>query len=109
MVANNSFPLRHLHRMHLILPGDLPDRLNAHQGFQSNLGLEGTTVPSPFSFAHSSAVLSSPAEPEKSNLAHCPNLGVHFWTSTSAPLSHGSDGSGPGQYIIGTFVANSLG
>jgi hypothetical protein len=27
--------------------------------------------------------------------------------NTSAPLSFGSDGSGPGQYIIGTFVANS--
>jgi len=30
-------------------------------------------------------------------------------TNTSAPLSFGSDGSGPGQYIIGTFVANSSG
>jgi len=30
-------------------------------------------------------------------------------SSTSAPLSFGSDGSGPGQYIIGTFVANSSG
>lgn len=30
-------------------------------------------------------------------------------TNTSAPLSYGSDGSGPGQYIIGTFVANSSG
>ena len=29
--------------------------------------------------------------------------------STSAPLSYGSDGSGPGQYIIGTFAANSSG
>jgi hypothetical protein len=29
--------------------------------------------------------------------------------NTSAPLSFGSDGSGPGQYIIGTFVANSSG
>jgi hypothetical protein len=28
-------------------------------------------------------------------------------TNTSAPLSFGSDGTGPGQYIIGTFVANS--
>lgn len=27
--------------------------------------------------------------------------------NTSAPLSFGSDGSGPGQYIVGTFVANS--
>ncbi|GEM_PF-5579513 len=30
-------------------------------------------------------------------------------TNTSAPLSFGSDGSGPGQYIIGTFVADSTG
>jgi hypothetical protein len=30
-------------------------------------------------------------------------------TNTSASLSFGSDGSGPGQYIIGTFVANSSG
>src|SRR5258706_1544852 len=29
--------------------------------------------------------------------------------STSAPLSFGSDGTGPGQYIIGTFVADSSG
>src|SRR5258706_13164654 len=28
---------------------------------------------------------------------------------TSAPLSYGSDGTGPGQYIIGTFVADSSG
>ena len=30
-------------------------------------------------------------------------------TNTSASLSYGSDGSGPGQYVIGTFVANSSG
>ncbi len=30
-------------------------------------------------------------------------------TNTSAPLSYGSDGNGPGQYIIGTFVADSSG
>jgi hypothetical protein len=30
-------------------------------------------------------------------------------TNTSAPLNFGSDGSGPGHYIIGTFVANSAG
>jgi hypothetical protein len=30
-------------------------------------------------------------------------------TSTSAPILYGSDGSGPGQYIVGTFVANSSG
>jgi Tfp pilus assembly protein PilX len=30
-------------------------------------------------------------------------------TNTSAPLSFGSDGSGPGQFIIGTFVAGSSG
>jgi hypothetical protein len=29
--------------------------------------------------------------------------------NTSAPLSFGSDGSGPGQYIIGTFVAGTNG
>jgi hypothetical protein len=30
-------------------------------------------------------------------------------TSTSAALSYGSDGSGPGQYIIGTLVADNTG
>ena len=30
-------------------------------------------------------------------------------TSTSGSVLYGSDGSGPGQYIIGTLVANSLG
>ena len=30
-------------------------------------------------------------------------------SSPSAPLSYGSDGSGPGQYIVGTFVADSSG
>src|SRR5919109_5401649 len=79
MVANDPFPLRHLHRMHLIFPGNLPDRFDAHQCFQSNFGFEGTRVPLPFSsFAHSSAVLSHPAEPKKSNLSYCPNFGVHF-------------------------------
>ncbi len=29
--------------------------------------------------------------------------------NTSAPISYGSDGSGPGQYIIGTFVADGTG
>jgi len=29
--------------------------------------------------------------------------------STSAPLSFGSDGTGPGQYVIGTFVADNSG
>src|SRR5437899_1829877 len=79
MIANHSLPLRHLHRMHLIFSGNLPDRFDAHQRFQSNFGLEGTRVPLALSsFAHGSAVLSSPAEPEKSNLDHCPNFGVHF-------------------------------
>src|SRR5216117_2512064 len=79
MIANDSLPLRHLHRMHLIFSGNLPDRFDAHQRFQSNFGLEGTRVPLALSsFAHGSAVLSSPAEPEKSNLDHCPNFGVHF-------------------------------
>src|SRR5258708_34268113 len=66
--------------MHLIFSGNLPDRLDAHQRFQSNLGFEGTRVPLALSsFAHGSAVLSSPAEPEKSNLGYCPKFGVHFW------------------------------
>jgi len=79
MIANDSFPLRHLHRMHLIFSGNLPDRFDAHQRFQSNLGFEGTCVPLALSsFAHGSAVLSSPAEPEKSNLGYCPKFGVHF-------------------------------
>src|SRR5881409_3272937 len=79
MIANDSLPLRHLHRMHLIFSGNLPDRFDAHQRFQSNFGLEGTCVPLALSsFAHCTAVLSSPAEPEKSNLDHCPNFGVHF-------------------------------
>ena len=47
-------------------------------------------MPFPFSFAHSSAVLSCPAEPEKSNLATGPNFGVHFsvarYLYVSAPL-----------------------
>lgn len=30
-------------------------------------------------------------------------------TNTSAPIKYGSDGSGPGQFIIGTFVADSTG
>jgi hypothetical protein len=30
-------------------------------------------------------------------------------TNTSAPLNFGSDGTGPGQYIVGTFVANNSG
>src|ERR1039457_1629448 len=78
MVPNHTLPLRHLDRMHLVFPCNLSNRLDAHQGFQSHLGLEGAHIPFPFSFAHSSAVLSCPAEPEKSNLATGPNYGVHF-------------------------------
>src|ERR1017187_410745 len=78
MVPNHALPLRHLDRMHLVVPRNLSNRLDAHQGFQSHLGLEGACIPFPFSFAHSSAVLSCPAEPEKSNLATGPNYGVHF-------------------------------
>src|ERR1017187_8001301 len=83
MVANDSFPLRHLHRMHLIFPGNLPDRFDAHQSFQSDFGFKGTRVSFPFSFTHSPAVLSPPAEPEKSNLSYCPNFGVHFSLQSS--------------------------
>jgi microcystin-dependent protein len=64
--------------MHLIFPGNLPDRFDAHQSFQSDFGFKGTRVSFPFSFTHSPAVLSPPAEPEKSNLSYCPNSGVHF-------------------------------
>src|SRR5258707_14148271 len=65
--------------MHLVLSGNLPDRLDAHQGFQSDFGLKGTRVSFAFSsFAHGSAVLSRSAEPEKSNLGYCPKFGVHF-------------------------------
>jgi len=78
MVANDSLPLRRLRRMHLIFSGNLPDRLEAHQGLLSHLGLAGTRVPFAFSFAQGSAVLSAPAKPEKSNLAYCPIFGVHF-------------------------------
>src|SRR5262249_43949895 len=35
--------------------------------------------------------------------------GITGGTNASASLSFGSDGSGPGQYIIGTFVADSSG
>src|SRR5664279_708777 len=83
MVPNHALPLRHLDRMHLVVPRNLSNRLDAHQGFQSHLGLEGACIPLPFSFAHSSAVLSCPAEPEKSNLATGPNYGVHFSFGTN--------------------------
>src|SRR5204863_3787632 len=73
--------------MHLIFSGNLPDRFDAHQRFQSNLGFEGTRVPLALSsFAHGSAVLSSPAEPEKSNLGYCPKFGVHFYPSISVSV-----------------------
>src|SRR5664279_4733944 len=78
MVPNHALPLRHLDRMHLVVPRNLSNRFDAHQGFQSHLRLEGTCIPFPFCFAHSSTVLSCPAEPEKSNLATGPNFGVHF-------------------------------
>src|SRR5208283_4316554 len=84
MVPNNALPLRHLDRMHLVFPCDLSNRFDAHQGFQPDLGLEGTCIPLPFCFAHSSAVLSCPAEPEKPNLAAGPNFGVHFYCKPSA-------------------------
>src|SRR5208283_1146699 len=78
MITNDSLPLCYLHRVYLIFSGNLPDRFDAHQSFQANLCFEGTRVPFAFSFAHGSAVFSCPAEPEKSNLAHCPKSGVHF-------------------------------
>src|ERR1035437_3213147 len=85
MVPNHTLPLRHLDRMHLVVPRNLSNRLDAHQGFQSHLGLEGAAIPFPFSFAQSSAVLSCPAEPEKSNLTIGPNFGVHFSLGQDVP------------------------
>src|ERR1035437_9111870 len=78
MLANHALPLCHLDRMHLVVSCNLSNRLDPHQGFQSYFGLEGACIPFPFSFTHSSAVFSCPAEPEKSNLASGPNFGVHF-------------------------------
>ena len=77
-VANDSFPLRHLHGVNFVLPGNLPDCFHAHQSFQTDFRFEGTAVSFTFSFTHSSAVFSYSAEPEKSNLATGPNFGVHF-------------------------------
>src|ERR1035437_3663491 len=86
MLANHALPLCHLDRMHLVVSCNLSNRLDPHQGFQSYFGLEGACIPFPFSFTHSSAVFSCPAEPEKSNLASGPNFGVHFsstrWNGT---------------------------
>src|ERR1035437_8576939 len=79
MLANHALPLCHLDRMHLVVSCNLSNRLDPHQGFQSYFGLEGACIPFPFSFTHSSAVFSCPAEPEKSNLASGPNFGVHFY------------------------------
>src|SRR5260370_2253749 len=81
MITNDSLPLRHLDRVYLIFSGNLPDRFDAHQSFESNFGFQGTRVPFAFSFAHGPALFSCPAEPEKSNLAHCPKFGVHFWVT----------------------------
>src|ERR1035437_8999387 len=78
MLANHALPLCHLDRMHLVVSCNLSNRLDPHEGFQSYFGLEGACIPFPFSFTHSSAVFSCPAEPEKSNLASGPNFGVHF-------------------------------
>jgi hypothetical protein len=61
--------------MPLVFPGNFADRFQTDQGFQSNFGLEGTTVPFAFSSAHTSAVVPFPAEPEKSDLTHCPEFG----------------------------------
>jgi hypothetical protein len=43
------------------------------------------------------------------NIGQARSEAVTGGTNTSAPLTYGSDGSGPGQYIIGTFVANASG
>jgi hypothetical protein len=64
--------------MHLVLPGNLSNRFDTHQGFQTDFGLEGARVPLAFGFAHSSIAFACPVEPEKSNLAPGPNFGVHY-------------------------------
>jgi len=43
------------------------------------------------------------------NIGQSRSEGITGGTNASASLSFGSDGSGPGQYIIGTFVADSSG
>ena len=65
--------------MHLVFPRDRSNRFDHHKGFQSQLGIENTCIPFPFDLANSAAVLSGPAEPEKSNLATGPNFGIHFF------------------------------
>src|ERR1035437_2416450 len=87
MLANHALPLCHLDRMHLVVSCNLSNRLDPHQGFQSYFGLEGACIPFPFSFTHSSAVFSCPAEPEKSNLASGPNFGVHFFLKVIGSLA----------------------
>jgi len=45
VIPNRRPPLRYLRRMHRILSRQLRDRLKPNQGFESNFGLEGRTMP----------------------------------------------------------------
>ncbi len=84
----------------------LPPARSKEQSFQSDFAFEGTSVSLPFSFTHSSAVLSCSAEPEKSNLATGPNYGVHFYPQEAkrplapldVPILDGTDDVG----LVGT-------
>ena len=46
---------------------------------------------------------------DRRNIGESRSETVTGGTNTSAALSFGSDGTGPGQYIIGTFIADSSG
>ena len=50
VIPNRCPPLRHLRRMHGMLSRQLRDRLKPNQGFESNFGLEGRTMPFAFCF-----------------------------------------------------------
>lgn len=109
-VPDHSLPLRHLHRMHLILTGNLAHRFNPHQRFQSHLGLEGSCMPFAFCFAHSSAGFSCPAEPEKSNLTTGPIFGVHFnWVVTDSEKAVNSRHADAVSRFWTLFVATQRG
>jgi hypothetical protein len=62
-IPNDSLPLRDQGGMHLILAGDLPDGFNTHQRFQTNFGLERSTVMFAFCF-HCSALSHIEQKPE---------------------------------------------
>jgi hypothetical protein len=96
MIPNDPLPLRHLARVNFVLPGNLPHRFYALQSGQPHFGFEGPTVSFPFSFTHSSAVVSCSAEPEKSNLTSGPNSGVHF---IQLAIQAGRDGQIQNEFV----------